>query len=98
MKSPEKYEKDDITKYLVRIGAFFFKPFMAGYGKSGVPDIVCCIQGTFFGIEVKREGKTPTKAQELRIAEIQKAGGIAVWGTAAKVIPEIETWLASKVR
>lgn len=93
MKTPEGYEKDDICKYLTRIDAWFFRPFMMGYGKSGIADIVCCIRGAFWSIEVKREGKIPTRLQELRIAEIKRAGGMATWGTAAKVIPEIEAWL-----
>jgi len=41
-------------------------------------------------IEVKREGKEPTKLQWERIREVQAAGGIALWGTAEKVIPELD--------
>ena len=65
MKTPESYEKADIKKYLDSIGAWHFSPYMAGFGKAGVPDIVFCYQGRFGAIEVKREGKTPTKLQEL---------------------------------
>jgi Holliday junction resolvase len=60
---------------------------MAGFGKSGVPDIVACINGKFVSIEVKREGKEPTALQWQRMAEIDLAGGFAYWGTAARVIP-----------
>ena len=95
MKSPEKYEKDDLKKYLDSIGAWHFSPFMAGFGKSGVPDIVFCYRGRFAAIEVKREGKKPTKLQDLRIAEVHNAGGIAFWGTAEKVIREIKVWIAA---
>ena len=59
MRTPEGYEKDEIKKYLDSIGAWYFCPYMAGFGKSGVPDIVACIQGKFWAIEVKREGKEP---------------------------------------
>ena len=90
MKSPEGFEKDDICKYLDSIGAWYFRPYMAGFGKSGVPDIIACIDGIFFGIEVKREGKGPTKRQQARIDEIKAAGGEATWGTAEKVIREIK--------
>ena len=89
MKSPEGHEKAAIKKYLVSIGAWFFSPFMSGYGKSGVPDIVACVNGRFVSIEVKREGKEPTKLQDTRMAEIRKAGGYAVWGTAERVIPQL---------
>ena len=95
MKTPEKFEKDEIKKYLTSIGAWYTLPYMAGYGKSGVPDIVACIKGIFFGIEVKREGKVPTPIQLARMAEIEKAGGFAVAGTASVVIAFIKAALES---
>lgn len=97
MKTPEGYEKDDIKKYLddgVRGGIlWYYCPFMAGYGKSGVSDIVGCYRGKFFAIEVKREGKEPTPIQTRRMAEIEAAGGKTFWGTSSKVIPEFEEWI-----
>ena len=93
MKTPEGYEKDDICKYLDSIGAWYCKPFMAGYGKRGVPDIIACVNGVFWGIEVKREGKDPTMIQHRRMEEIWQAGGRATAGTADKVIRRISAWL-----
>ena len=93
MKTPEGYEKDEIKKYLKEIGAFFFSPYMAGFGASGVPDLVACIEGRFWGIEIKREGKEPTVIQKRRMDEIEEAGGLAVAGTAGIVIGTIRAWL-----
>ena len=93
MRTPEKVEKDKIDAYLSEIGAFVVKPATYGYGISGNPDRVCCIAGRFFVVEVKREGKEPTPSQWRRMREVEAAGGQAMWGTAAKVIPEIEAWL-----
>lgn len=98
MRTPESYEKAEIKKYLDSIGAWHFSPFMAGFGKAGIPDIACCILGAFWGIEVKREGKGPTKLQELRIKEIRKAGGHATWGVANKVRSEIEAWRQQQLK
>ena len=92
MKTPESYEKAAIKQYLDKLGAWHFSPFMAGYGKSGVSDIIFCYRGRFGCIEVKREGKAPTKLQELRMEEVRKAGGWAFWGWADKVIPELHHW------
>lgn len=92
MKTPEGYEKDDICRYLASIKAWYFRPFMAGYGKSGVSDIVACVDGDFVSIEVKRDGREPTKLQYRRMAEVTAAGGRAFWGTAEKVVGEIEKW------
>lgn len=90
MLSPEGYEKKDIDAYLVTVGAAVFKPATFGFGASGCPDRLVCHLGRFIGIEVKREGKTPTALQRTRMAEIRQAGGIALWGTAEKVIRELK--------
>ncbi len=90
MKTPESYEKDEICKYLDSLYCWYYKPFMAGYGKSGVPDIIACIRGRFVSIEVKREGKEPTTCQNLRMKEIRDCEGTAVAGTAAVVIKALE--------
>lgn len=92
MKTPESFEKAEICKYLDSIGAWYFKPMMNGFGKAGVPDIIACWRGYFFGIEVKREGKKPTALQERRMAEINEANGVALWGTAEKVIKELDMY------
>lgn len=89
MRSPENYEKTDIKKFLDSLGddIWHFSPFMGGYGKSGVSDIIGCYKRRFFSIEVKREGKKPTPIQERRMAEVTRAGGFAFAGTASAVIP-----------
>lgn len=92
MKSPEGYEKDEICKYLDSIGAWYFKPYMGGFGKRGVPDIIACIGGEFWGIEVKREGKKPTALQELCLHKIGLAKGHAVAGTAANIIIYLKSY------
>lgn len=96
MKTPEGYEKYEIKKYLATLGCFYFSPYMAGYGKSGIPDIVACIEGRFWGIEVKREGKEPTVLQQRCLFAIENAGGLAVAGTAEVVIGRIKAWLESR--
>lgn len=94
MKTPEGYEKDDICKYLDSIGAWYFKPYMAGFGKAGVPDIIGSYEGSFFAVEVKREGGAkPTPLQKRVLKKIEDAGnGKTFWGSAEKVIPEFARW------
>jgi hypothetical protein len=96
VKTPESWEKTEIRQRLDACGAWVFSPFMAGYGKSGVSDIVGCYRGKFFAIEVKREGKEPTPIQTRRMAEIEAAGGKTFWGTASRVIPLFEEWINAK--
>lgn len=47
------------------------------YGTAGIPDIIACIDGRFYGFEVKTDEGTPTKLQLATIRKINAAGGIA---------------------
>lgn len=97
MRSPEGFEKAEIDAFLKKLGpglCWVFKPYMAGYGKSGVPDYCLCICGAFWAIEVKRPGKEPTAIQYRRMEEIWRARGHAVAGTAEVVIQALRDWLS----
>ena len=76
--TPEKKVKDKVVAQLKELGAYYFYPVTGGYGKSGVPDIVGCYRGRFFGIECKAGKNKPTKLQELNLIQIKTAGGIAL--------------------
>ena len=43
--------------------------------KKGCPDILCCYQGRFIGLEVKAEDKKPSLIQEIQGELIKRAGG-----------------------
>ena len=44
---------------------------------TGVPDIVGCISGRFFALELKRDEGKPSKLQEYNIELLRRAGGEA---------------------
>lgn len=48
-------------------------PFQA----VGIPDLLCCIEGWFVGVEVKMPGEPLRPAQVVALAEIYRAGGVA---------------------
>jgi hypothetical protein len=99
MTTPEGWEKLDVDEFLRTLGeqrCWSFKPYMAGYGKSGVPDYCVCLCGAFWGLEIKRPGKEPTALQKRRMKAIKDAGGHAVAGTAEVVIAELREWLAAR--
>jgi Holliday junction resolvase len=77
MTTPEKKVKDKVVKILKELGAYYFYPVTGGFGRSGIPDIVCCLQGNFIGIECKAGNNEPTALQYKNLEEIQDAGGYA---------------------
>jgi Holliday junction resolvase len=76
--TPEGKVKKVVVQQLKNVGAYYFFPATGGYGKSGVPDIVCCYRGLFFGLECKAGKNTTTPLQEKNLAEITAAGGVGV--------------------
>ena len=68
-----------IMKYLKTVpGCFCWKEHGGMYGTAGIPDIIACIGGHFFGFEVKTDSGKPTKLQEATIRKILAAGGTAL--------------------
>jgi len=76
--TPEAKVKKVVVKQLRALGAYYFYPVTGGYGRSGVPDIVGCYQGKFFGIECKAGKNTPTPLQQINLDDIEKQNGIAL--------------------
>ncbi len=68
-----------ILRYLKSVkNCFAWKTHGGPYGTNGIPDIICCLNGRFFGFEVKTEVGKPTKLQEVVIRKINAAGGTAL--------------------
>ena len=76
--TPEAKVKKVVVKQLRNLGAYYFYPVTSGYGRSGVPDIVGCYKGKFFGIECKAGKNVPTDLQRINLEDIDKQGGIAL--------------------
>lgn len=74
----EKTFENKIKSFLYEKGAYFIK-YWAGaqFTKSGIPDILCCINGYFVGIEVKAQNGKPSQIQIFNIRKIKAAGGFA---------------------
>jgi len=76
--TPEGKVKAKVVKVLRDEGVYYFFPATHGYGRSGVPDIVCCVAGKFLAIECKAGGNKATALQIREIETIRQAGGVAV--------------------
>ena len=62
--TPEAKVKKVVAKQLKQLGAFYFYPVTGGWGRGGIPDIVGCYKGHFFGIECKAGKNKPTPLQQ----------------------------------
>lgn len=76
--TPEAKVKAACIKILKQYGVYYFFPSTHGYGRSGVPDIICCYKGRFIAIECKAGKNKPTALQEKELKGIREMGGIAL--------------------
>lgn len=76
--TPEKKVKTKVEAILKDEQVYYFFPATGGYGRSGVPDIVACVNGVFLGIECKANGGKPTALQVRELERIRAAGGYAI--------------------
>lgn len=76
--TPEKKVKDKCVKLLKAYDVYYFFPATHGFGRSGVPDIICCVGGKFLAVECKAGENKPTALQEKEMADIRKQGGLAI--------------------
>lgn len=76
--TPEAKVKKKVVDVIKKHGAYYFFPATGGYGRSGVPDIVCCYRGVFIAIECKAGNNKPTPLQEAEMDKIRKAQGFVL--------------------
>ncbi len=73
--TPERKVKDKVTRILKDAGVYYFFAATHGYGRAGIPDLVCCVDGFFLGIECKAGNGKVTPLQQNEMAAINRAGG-----------------------
>ena len=76
--TPEVKVKKKIKEVLNAHEVYFVMPIGTGYGNSGVPDFLCCVEGKFVAIEAKAGNNRPTALQEKHLWEIEEKGGVAM--------------------
>lgn len=79
----EKQLRTKIVKALRGYSGFWFVTHATQYGTGGLPDIMGCYSGYFYGLEVKVPGKehTLTERQSHTLTSIKRAGGKAMMVT-----------------
>jgi hypothetical protein len=82
--TPEGRVKAKVKALLNKYNVYHFMPATGGYGRSGIPDIICCAQGPkgshgyFLAIECKANGGKLTALQHRELENIKENGGIAL--------------------
>ena len=64
-----------VIKYLRSKGYYVLNVAGSSQQRQGTPDLIVCINGTFWGIELKCKGNRPSPLQLHALEEINKAGG-----------------------
>ena len=76
--TPEAKVKAKIKAILKAHNVYYATPIGTGYGNSGVPDFLCCVNGKFVAIEAKAGKGKPTALQEKNLKAINESGGIGM--------------------
>lgn len=74
----EKTFENKIKKCLKDNGCWYVKYFANRMTKSGIPDILACVNGFFVAIEVKASNGKPSELQLYHRDEIRKAKGMSI--------------------
>ncbi len=74
----EKQFQIEVIKYLKSINCWHVKIWGGGYQRSGIPDILACINGRFVALELKAESGQATALQTVNIRKIKESGGFAM--------------------
>ena len=81
--TPEGRVKAKVKALLKKYNIYHFMPATGGYGRSGIPDFICCAQGPkskhgyFLAIECKANGGRVTALQHRELENIKENGGIS---------------------
>lgn len=94
----EKQFENKIKSELTRRGHWRVKFFANAYTPSGIPDILACVNGRFFGIEVKGGSSYGlTELQRYNLQKIREAGGVGIcvypsgWGQFLDLLDRVES-------
>lgn len=74
----EKNFENKIKKFLKDNNCWYVKFFANRMTKSGIPDILACVNGHFVAIEVKAQNGKPSDLQLYNVKKIREAGGVAI--------------------
>ncbi len=66
------------SKMPVKCQGWFTKIWGGGFQKSGIPDLICCVNGIFIAPELKASDGSASDLQKLNVSVINESGGIGI--------------------
>lgn len=81
--TPEGKVKAEVRKILKKAEVYFFSPAANGFGRAGIPDFICCVDGLFLGIECKAGKNGLTTLQQRELTAIENNNGATFVATEA---------------
>jgi len=76
--TPEAKVKARVHAALRATGTYAVNYIGGQYANNGTPDILACVKGRFFGIEVKAGSNKPTALQVQALIDIEANNGVAL--------------------
>lgn len=76
--TPEGNVKRKVTAVLKEYGVWYFMPRGTTFGRSGIPDYVCCVNGRMLCIETKAGNNKPTALQLVEHQRLRDAGAVVL--------------------
>jgi len=89
MKAPIKMKNESDVKAVIKdvidcVHGWYYMHVPIGYGRSGIPDFTCCINGRCVMIEAKFSMRKTNGRQEEELEDARASGGVAIvvnqWG------------------
>lgn len=93
MAAEKQFEKQ-VERYLASIGVYqagtaadkmpvdqcgwYTKIWGGGYQKSGIPDLILCVNSFFIAVELKAPTGKPSELQKLNTSRINKSNGVGI--------------------
>lgn len=74
----EKNFENKLKKFLKDNNIWYVKYFANSFTKSGIPDVLACVNGYFVAIEVKAPNGEASELQIHNLSEIECSGGIGI--------------------
>jgi len=88
----EKQFENKVKKFFQEQGNIWFtKIWGGGYQKSGIPDLICCVNGIFISVELKASKGKASELQIYNTNKVNQANGIGIILT-LKGLKNLKNW------